>query len=89
MILSIIILSVITLLIGVYLIACLVHIKKIQKELKALSEEQSTQNADIRSIAIHTRDLTIAHNEIVSALNSPENQKPYVIKSYYGPPGNA
>jgi ABC-type uncharacterized transport system fused permease/ATPase subunit len=88
MIVSIVILSVITLLIGVYLIACLLHIKKIQKELQSLSEEQSTQNADIRSIAIHARDLTIAHNEIVLALN-PEKQKPYVIKSYYGPPGNA
>jgi len=88
MIISIVILSVITLLIGVYLIACLAHIKKIQKELSSLSKEQSTQNADIRSIAIHAHDLTIAHNEIVLALNL-EKQKPYVIKSYYGPPGNA
>ena len=88
MIISIIILSVVTLLIGVYLIACLAHIKKIQKELEALSNEQSTQNADIRSLAIHAHDLTIAHNELILALN-PKKQKPYVIKSYYGPPGNS
>lgn len=88
MIISIVILSVITLLIGVYLIGCLAHIKAIQKELDAISNEQSTQNADIRNIAIHARDLTIAHNELIAALN-PEKQKPYVIKSYYGPPGNA
>jgi len=88
MIISIVILSIAILVTGLYLIACLYHLKAIRKELDAISNEQSTQNADIRGIAIHARDLTIAHNELVSALN-PEKQKPYVIKSYYGPPGSA
>jgi uncharacterized protein YoxC len=82
MIISIVILSVAILVTGLYLIACLYHLKAIRKELDAISNEQSTQNADIRGIAIHARDLTIAHNEL-------EKQKPYVIKSYYGPPGSA
>ena len=90
MVLSIIILSVITLVVGLYLFACLVHIKAIQNELDEIAEEQSTQNADIRSIAVHTRDLTIAHNELIAALNpDTEKKKKYVINSYYGPIGEA
>ena len=90
MIVAIIILFLFAIFGTVYITACVVHIRKIQKELEEISEEQSRQNADIRAIAMHTRDLTIAHNELVASIN-PETEKKnrYDIKSYYGPIGEA
>ena len=80
-----------------FLLACiasyLVHLKKIQKELEEISKEQSTQNSDIRAIAIHLRDLTVAHNELVAEFNGETNQPKIKNKNvnatYYGPPGEA
>lgn len=80
---------------SLYLTSCIIHIRKIQKELDDISKEQSTQNNDIRLIAIHVRDLTTAHNELVNAINGtdksntkPKNKK-YVHAPYYGPIGEA
>ena len=44
-----------------FLIAAIIHIKKIQTELKEISEEQSRQNEDIKN-------LMIAHYELVQVL---------------------
>lgn len=74
------------------------HIRKIQKKLEAISNEQSTQHNDIRAIAIHTKNLTIAHNELVEAVNGTatlknkskiKKEKLNAITSYFGPIGEA
>jgi hypothetical protein len=44
-----------------FLIAAIIHIKKIQTELKEISEEQSQQNEDIKN-------LMIAHVQLVNAI---------------------
>ena len=93
MIVSIIILSLFVCFMMAYLAACIVHIRKIQKELEEISKEQSTQNGDIRSIAIHLRDLTVAHNELIAAVNGETKQSKIKNKNvnttYFGPPGEA
>jgi hypothetical protein len=44
-----------------FLIAAIIHIRKIQTALEEISEEQSRQNEDIRN-------LMIAHYQIIQAL---------------------
>jgi len=93
MIVAIIILCLFVLFMTVYIAACVVHIRRIQKELEEISKEQSTQNSDIRNIAIHLRDLTVAHNELVAAFNGepkqPKIKNKNVNTTYFGPPGEA
>ena len=61
MIIAITILSVLLVITILFVIACIIHILKIQKELNSISEEQSRQNEDIRN-------LMIAHYQIIQAL---------------------
>lgn len=61
MIISIIILSVLLVVTMLFVIACMMHVLKIQKELNTINEEQSRQNEDIRNIMI-------AHMTLVQAL---------------------
>jgi hypothetical protein len=44
-----------------FLIAAIIHIRKIQTELEEISEEQSQQNEDIKN-------LMIAHVQLVNAI---------------------
>ena len=98
MIIAVIILFLLVVFEFAYLASCVIHIKKIQKELESISKEQSTQNVDIRAIAIHLRDLTVAHNELVNAVNGTatlknklksKKEKVNAITSYFGPIGEA
>ena len=100
MVVSIIILFLLVVFVIAYVASCIVHIRKIQKELDAISKEQGIQNADIRAIAIHLRELTVAHNELVEAVNGTamiksksktkkEKTNVNIVKSYYGPIGEA
>lgn len=61
MIIAITILSVLLVVTILFVIACIMHILKIQKELNSISEEQLRQNEDIRN-------LMIAHMTLVQAL---------------------
>lgn len=61
MIIAITILSVLLVITMLFVISCIIHILKIQKELNSISEEQSRQNEDIRN-------LMIAHMTLVQAL---------------------
>lgn len=61
MIIAISILSVLLVITILFVIACVVHILKIQKELTSISDEQSRQNEDIRN-------LIMAHLNLVQAL---------------------
>jgi ABC-type uncharacterized transport system fused permease/ATPase subunit len=61
MIIAITILSVLLVITMLFVISCIIHILKIQKELNSISEEQSRQNEDIRNIMI-------AHMTLVQAL---------------------
>jgi ABC-type uncharacterized transport system fused permease/ATPase subunit len=61
MIIAITILSVLLVITILFVIAGIIHILKIQKELNSISEEQSRQNEDIRN-------LMIAHMTLVQAL---------------------
>lgn len=61
MVIAITIISVLLFVTIAFMISCIVHVLKIQKELKSISEEQSRQNEDIRN-------LMIAHMTLVQAL---------------------
>ena len=61
MIIAITILSVLLVVTMLFVIACIMHVLKIQKELGSISEEQSRQNEDIRN-------LMIAHMTLVQVL---------------------
>lgn len=61
MVIAITILSVLLVITILFVIACIVHILKIQKELTSISDEQSRQNEDIRNIMV-------AHLTLVQAL---------------------
>jgi ABC-type bacteriocin/lantibiotic exporter with double-glycine peptidase domain len=57
MIIAISILSVLLVITILVVMACIIHIIKIQEELKSISEEQSRQNEDIRNIMISHLNL--------------------------------
>jgi len=53
--------SLVLLIVILYLLSCIVHIRNIQKELIEISEEQARQNEDIKN-------LMIAHYQLVQTL---------------------
>jgi hypothetical protein len=57
MIIAITILSVLLAVTVLFIIACIMHILKIQKELNSISEEQSRQNEDIRNLMITQMEI--------------------------------
>jgi hypothetical protein len=61
MIITITILSVLLVVTMLFVIACIMHVLKIQKELGSISEEQSRQNEDINN-------LMISHVGMIQAL---------------------
>lgn len=87
MIIAICILSIITIGLVLFLISAIMHIRKIQKELVAISYIQSENNQDIIKLTNHARQVAYAVNDITSYLvdeASKSNKIPY-----YGPIGKA
>ena len=67
MIIAVTILSVLLVITILFVIACIMHILKIQKELNSISEEQSRQNEDIRNIMVSHMTLVQALKEAAEA----------------------
>jgi ABC-type transport system involved in multi-copper enzyme maturation permease subunit len=87
MIIAIIILSIITFGLILLLLSCIIHIRKIQKELEAISYVQNANNQDIIKLTNHAHQVAYAINDITSYIvddASKSNKIPY-----YGPIGKA
>jgi TRAP-type uncharacterized transport system fused permease subunit len=88
----IIALSIILALTVLYLLAALVHIKAIQKELQALGKEQHTQNKDIIDLLKYRNESTemlLQHIEILKYLCDKDPILSKTRKQYVGPVGEA
>jgi hypothetical protein len=77
--------------ISIFLIAAIIHIMKIQQELKALDKEQHTQNMDIINLMKDdqaVKEMLLQHIEILKYLCE---QDPTLGKKvmYMGPIGEA
>ena len=88
MIIAIIILSIISLALGLFLFSVILHIKKIQKELEAISYIQSVNNQDIIKLTNHAHQVSHAVNDITSYLLDEVQTKTNRIP-YFGPIGKA
>jgi hypothetical protein len=88
MIIAIIILSIITFGLVLFLFSGIVHIRKIQKELEAISYVQSVNNQDIIKLTNHAHQVSHAVNDITSYLL--DEVQPAANKiPYFGPIGKA
>ena len=88
MIIAISILSIITLGLVLFLFSAIIHIRKIQKELEAISYVQNANNQDIIKLTNHAHQVSHAVNDITSYLL--DEAKPASNKiPYYGPIGKA
>jgi predicted PurR-regulated permease PerM len=88
MIIAICILSIITLGLVLFLISAIIHIRKIQKELEAISYIQSENNQDIIKLTNHAHQVSRAVNDITSYL--VDEVKPAANKiPYFGVIGKA
>lgn len=67
---AIIILTIAVLVLGIYLISCIIHIGKIQKELDQIDDEQRDQNKDLEKL-IHNQKY------IITYLTEEEKKKNY------------
>ena len=56
---AIIILTIAVLVLGIYLISCIIHIGKIQKELDQIDEEQRAQNEDLRQLIFNQKNIIV------------------------------
>ena len=88
MIIAICILSIITSGLVLFLISALMHIRKIQKELEAISYIQSENNQDIIKLTNHAHQVSHAVNDITSYLVDEVQTKSNMIP-YFGPIGKA
>jgi uncharacterized protein YoxC len=88
MIIAIIILSSISFGLGLFLFSVILHIKKIQKELEAISYIQSVNNQDIIKLTNHAHQVSHAVNDITSYLLEEVQTKSNKIP-YFGPIGKA
>jgi len=88
MIIAICILSIITFGLGLFLISAIMHIRKIQKELEAISYVQSANNQDIIKLTNHAHQVSHAVNDITSYLLDEAQPKSNKIP-YFGPIGKA
>jgi hypothetical protein len=88
MIIAIIILSIITFGLVLFLFSGIIHIRKIQKELEAISYVQNANNQDIIKLTNHAHQVSHAVNDITSYLL--DEAKPASNKiPYFGPIGKA
>jgi len=88
MIIAIIILSIITFGLILFLFSGIVHIRKIQKELEAISYVQNVNNQDIIKLTNHAHQVSHAVNDITSYLLDEVQTKSNRIP-YFGPIGKA
>jgi uncharacterized protein YoxC len=88
MIIAICILSIITFGLVLFLISAIMHIRKIQKELEAISYVQSANNQDIIKLTNHAHQVSHAVNDITSYLLDEVQSKSNKIP-YFGPIGKA
>jgi len=88
MIIVICILSIITSGLVLFLISTIMHIRKIQKELEAISYIQSENNQDIIKLTNHAHQVSHAVNDITSYLVDEVQTKSNMIP-YFGPIGKA
>lgn len=87
MIIAIIILSIISFELILFLFSGIVHIKKIQKELEAISYIQNTNNQDIIKLTNHAHQVSHAVNDITRYLVDKESKINLI--PYYGLIGKA
>lgn len=62
------ILTITSIVLGLFLIACIIHIKKIQQELTKISAEQQDQNKDLRNLIVN-------QTHIITYLTEEEKRK--------------
>lgn len=65
---SIAILTITSIVLGLFLMACIIHIKKIQQELTKISAEQQDQNNDLRNLIVN-------QTHIITYLTEEEKRK--------------
>lgn len=87
-----IILSIILTVVVLFLLAAIIHIKAIQKELEQLDKEQHTQNMDIILLLKHKQEITeilLQHIEILKYLCDKDPLLGKTSIPYTGPIGEA
>ena len=62
------ILTITSIVLGLFLMACIIHIKKIQQELTKISNEQQDQNKDLRNLIVN-------QTHIITYLTEEEKRK--------------
>ena len=75
-----------------YLLAAIIHIRAIQKELEALGKEQHTQNMDIIEMLKfrnQATDMFIQHIDILKYLCDQDPTLSKKRSEYFGPIGEA
>lgn len=87
MIIAIIILSIITFGLILFTISCIVHIKKIQKELEAISYEQNANKQDIIKLTNYAHQVAHAVNDITNYIVEEAAESNLI--PYYGLIGKA
>lgn len=71
----------------IMMLAAIAHILKIQKELAAISKEQSDQNQDIRRLIIRLNETNLSVNNITEYLADKSVARHLTM--YSGPMGEA
>lgn len=78
MIIALVILSIVTFILLLITAGLSMHVVAILKELKAISEEQSTQNRDIRNLIMHAQNTSNSIHDIAVFLKDDYRTKTYL-----------
>jgi hypothetical protein len=73
MVAALITISIVLFLAVLFLLGCVIHIIKIQKELEELDSEQGRQNEDIKNLMIAHIQLVNAITEATKNIKEPES----------------
>jgi hypothetical protein len=84
---AIVVLVISTPILFIIMLAAITHIFKIQKELAAISKEQSDQNQDIRRLIIRLNETNLSLNNITEYLSDKSIARHLTM--YSGPMGEA
>ena len=84
---AIVVLVISTPILFIIMLAAITHIFKIQKELAAISKEQSDQNQDIRRLIIRLNETNLSLNNITEYLTDKSIARHLTM--YSGPMGEA
>jgi len=84
---AIVVLVISTPILFIIMLAAIAHIFKIQKELAAISKEQSDQNQDIRRLIIRLNETNLSLNNITEYLSDKSIARHLTM--YSGPMGEA